>query len=394
FEDRGNPLDNHPTWKYTNCPKCGKPAERETDTFDTFFESSWYFARFSDPKSDQAFSQDAANYWLPVDQYIGGVEHAVLHLLYSRFFTRALKKCGYLNIEEPFAGLMTQGMVCHETYRDSSGWLLPEQVSKTEDGQFLNIDTNETVTAGRTEKMSKSKKNVVDPETIIKTYGADTARIFMLSDSPPDRDLEWTESGVEGAWRYLNKLWRMGLDIKNSIGNDASTAQQLEQRPEAATELEKLTHRTIKAVTSSIETWRFNSAVAQIRELSNAISDFRNATIEEASITLNSYKVLLRLIEPMTPHIAEELWARLGNEGFLCDQPWPTYDEALVLDDEIKIAVQVNGKLRGEIKIPRESSEEAMKTRALDLDNVKRQIAGSEIRRIIVVPNRIVNVVI
>ena len=393
FEDRGNPLDNHPTWKYTNCPRCEKPAERETDTFDTFFESSWYFARFSDPKSDQAFDQDTANYWLPVDQYIGGVEHAVLHLLYSRFFTRALKKCGYFNIEEPFAGLMTQGMVCHETYRDSSGWLLPEQVSKTEDGCFLNIETDEVVTAGRIEKMSKSKKNVVDPETIIKTYGADTARIFMLSDSPPDRDLEWTESGVEGAWRYLNKLWRMGLDIKDCIVNNASTAQ-LGQQSKGVTELEKLTHRTIKAVTSSIETWRFNSAVAQIRELSNAISDFRNATPEETSIKLNSYKVLLRLIEPMTPHIAEELWAQLGNEGFLCDQPWPTHDEALVLDDEIKIAVQVNGKLRGEIKVPRESSEEAMKTLALDLDNVKKQISGNEIRRIIVVPNRIVNVVV
>ena len=211
---------------------------------------------------------------------------------------------------------MTQGMVCHETYRDSSGWLLPEQVSKTEDGHFLNIETNEVVTAGRIEKMSKSKKNVVDPETIIKTYGADTARIFMLSDSPPDRDLEWTESGVEGAWRYLNKLWRMGLDIKNCIVNNASTAQ-LGQQSKGVTELEKLTHRTIKAVTSSIETWRFNSAVAQIRELSNAISDFRNATTEETSIKLNSYKVLLRLIEPMTPHIAEELWAQLGNEGFL-----------------------------------------------------------------------------
>ena len=288
---------------------------------------------------------------------------------------------------------MTQGMVCHETYRDSSGWLLPEQVSKTEDGCFLNIETNEVVTAGRTEKMSKSKKNVVDPETIIKTYGADTARIFMLSDSPPDRDLEWTESGVEGAWRYLNKLWRMGLDIKNCIVNNASTAQ-LGQQSKGVTELEKLTHRTIKAVTSSIETWRFNSAVAQIRELSNAISDFRNATPEETLIKLNSYKVLLRLIEPMTPHIAEELWAQLGNEGFLCDQPWPTHDEALVLDDEIKIAVQVNGKLRGEIKVPRESSEEAMKTLALDLDNVKKQISGNEIRRIIVVPNRIVNVVV
>ena len=393
FDDSGNPLENHPTWKYTNCPKCGKPAKRETDTFDTFFESSWYFARFCDPKSAEAFDQDAANYWLPVDQYIGGVEHAVLHLLYSRFFTRALKKCGYFDIEEPFAGLMTQGMVCHETYRDSSGWLFPEQVTKNVNGEFLNIETNESVKAGRTEKMSKSKKNVVDPETIIQTYGADTARIFMLSDSPPDRDLEWTESGVEGAWRYLNKLWRMGLDIKNSLENDGSTVQ-LKQPPKEITELEKLTHKTVKAVTNSIETWRFNSAVAQIRELSNAISNFRNTKGEATSIVLNSYKVLLRLIEPMTPHIAEELWAQLGNTGFLCDQPWPTYDESLVLDDEINIAVQVNGKLRGKINVPRESTEEAIKALALDLDNVKKQIGKNKIRRVIVVPNRIVNVVI
>ena len=393
FDDSGNPLENHPTWKYTNCPKCGKPAKRETDTFDTFFESSWYFARFCDPKSVKAFDQDAANYWLPVDQYIGGVEHAVLHLLYSRFFTRALKKCGYFDIEEPFAGLMTQGMVCHETYRDSSGWLFPEQVTKNVNGEFLNIETNESVKAGRTEKMSKSKKNVVDPETIIQTYGADTARIFMLSDSPPDRDLEWTESGVEGAWRYLNKLWRMGLDIKDSLENDGSTVQ-LKHPPKEITELEKLTHKTVKAVTNSIETWRFNSAVAQIRELSNAISNFRNTKGEATSIVLNSYKVLLRLIEPMTPHIAEELWAQLGNTGFLCDQPWPTYDESLVLDDEINIAVQVNGKLRGKINVPRESTEEVIKALALDLDNVKKQIGKNKIRRVIVVPNRIVNVVI
>ena len=392
FESAGNPLENHPTWKHTTCPKCSKPAQRETDTFDTFFESSWYFARFCDPKSKEAFSQSAANYWLPVDQYIGGVEHAVLHLLYSRFFTRALQKCGYLDIAEPFSGLMTQGMVCHETYRDASGWLFPEQVNKSSDGTFLNVETNEPVKVGRTEKMSKSRRNVVDPEAIIQTYGADTARLFMLSDSPPERDLEWTEAGVEGAWRYLNKLWRLGLNIKKLV-NPGTALKKPDQPSEAAKELEKLIHKTIKAVTNSIENWRFNSAVAQIRELSNTLFDFKDND-KDTWIILYGFNSLLRLIEPMTPHIAEELWAKLGNRNFLCDQPWPKFDENLTLDSKIDVAVQVNGKLRGKIEVTRGSSEQLLKELALNLDNVKKQIENKEIRRVIVVPNRVINVVV
>jgi leucyl-tRNA synthetase len=393
FKSSGNPLENHPTWKHTQCPECKSAAKRETDTFDTFFESSWYFARFCDPTSNNAFSKGAADYWLPVDQYIGGVEHAVLHLLYSRFFTRALQKCGYLNISEPFSGLMTQGMVCHETYSDSSGWLFPEEITKSENGQVINNNTREPVKVGRTEKMSKSRRNVVDPETIIQTYGADTARLFMLSDSPPERDLEWTESGVEGAWRYLNKLWRFATDPESRILG-ASCLTKPDQLSTNGKELEKTIHRAIKTVTESIERWRFNSAVAQIRELSNSLSAFKRIDDNDAWVLRNGFTVLLRLIEPMTPHIAEELWNKLGNSGFLCDEPWPQYDETLIVKEQVKMGVQVNGKLRGSIEVLRDSSELTIRELALEVDNVKKQIEDKHIKKIIIIPNRIINVVL
>jgi leucyl-tRNA synthetase len=391
FDAPGNPLDNHPSWKHTACPGCGEAATRETDTFDTFFESSWYFARFCDPNSDEAFSRESVDYWMPVDQYIGGIEHAVLHLLYSRFFTRALRKCGYIGIDEPFAGLMTQGMVCHETYRDSEGWLFPDDIQKTEDGGYVTVADGRKVTVGRTEKMSKSKRNVVDPEAIIQTYGADTARLFMLSDSPPERDLEWTESGVEGAWRYLNRLWQRITESAVPFPPAGTT------RPDTisaqAGELERTIHKTIKAVEESIEKWRFNSAVAQIRELSNALAAVKGETAGEAWMLRHGYEVLLRLIEPMTPHIAEEIWEHLGQPGFLCDAPWPKYDDSLVTDDTITIGVQVNGKLRGTIEMARDSAEETVKTEALNLENVRKILGDNPPRRVIVVPNRIVNVV-
>ena len=391
FDTPGNPLDNHPTWKHTNCPSCGAAAQRETDTFDTFFESSWYFARFCDPKSDEAFSRAAVDYWMPVDQYIGGIEHAVLHLLYSRFFTRALRKCGYIGVDEPFAGLMTQGMVCHETYRDAEGWLFPDEVRKTSNGGYEAVNDGRPVTVGRTEKMSKSKRNVVDPEAIIETYGADTARLFMLSDSPPERDLEWTEAGVEGAWRYLNRLWQRITD-SNVPFPPIGTPRPNELSDDAA-ELERTIHKTIKAVGDSIEKWRFNSAVAQIRELSNALGAIDGSGAGEAWMLRHGYEVLLRLMEPMTPHVAEEIWEHLGHDGFLCEEPWPHFDPSLVVDDTITIGVQVNGKLRGTIDMARDSAEDIVREQALSLENVRKILDGNPPRRVIVVPNRIVNVV-
>ena len=390
FEKAGNPLENHPSWKFTKCPSCKRDALRETDTFDTFFESSWYFNRFCDAKGEVAFDQKSAQYWLPVDQYIGGVEHAVLHLLYSRFFTRALRKCGYLNIDEPFDGLMTQGMVCHETYKDSTGWLFPDQVTKNEVGDFVNTETNENVVLGRVEKMSKSKRNVVDPEAIIESYGADTARLFMLSDSPPERDLEWTEAGVDGAWRYLNKLWRSILEFNERPfpkTSEISTAKE-------GDELRRLIHKTIKAVTENIERWRYNSAVANIRELSNHLNDFEPENSNDAKVKLFGYEVLLRLIEPMTPHIAEEIWQSLGKTDTLGARPWPQFDKSLVIDATISIAIQINGKLRGSIQIQRDATEEEVKALARDLPNIKKAIEEKEVRKVIVVPNKIINFVI
>ncbi len=391
FEAAGNPLDRHPTWKHVACPDCGAAARRETDTFDTFFESSWYFARFCDPRGETAFSRESADYWLPVDQYIGGIEHAVLHLLYSRFFMRALRKCGYLGIDEPFAGLMTQGMVCHETYRDDTGWLFPDQVRRADGGGYVRADNGAPVEVGRVEKMSKSKRNVIDPENIIRTYGADTARLFMLSDSPPERDLEWTESGVEGAWRYLNRLWSRIAEPERPLP-PAGTPRPAELSP-AAQALERAVHKTVKAVGESVERWRYNSAVARVRELSNALAAAGGDGPGEGWAARFGYETLVRLLEPMTPHIAEEMWGALGHEGFLCDVPWPDYDPALAADETVTLGVQVNGKRRGEIEVARDSSEDSVRDMALDLDPVRKILAGREPRRVVVVPNRIVNVV-
>ncbi len=393
FDKPGNPLDDHPTWKYVDCPACGKAAVRETDTLDTFVDSSWYFARFCSPRTDDPVERGAVDYWLPVDQYIGGIEHAILHLLYSRFFTRAMKRCGHLDVEEPFAGLFTQGMVCHETYRDAGGsWLYPEEVVFGDGGDVTLADGGGPVTIGRSESMSKSKKNVVDPGSIIDKYGADTARWFMLSDSPPERDLEWTDAGVAGAWRYTQRLWRLfdsSFDLLPAVGTS---------RPEAfgaaAAELRGSAHRTLKSITDDIEKFRFNRAVARVYEFTNVAMSFEAGDEADAWALRETLEFLAQMIGPMMPHVAEELWQRLGFETLLADQPWPEVDPALLVEDAVTIGVQVGGKLRGTIDVGRDADEGVVKEAALALANVQQAIDGREVRKVIVVPNRIVNVVV
>ncbi|MBC8269636.1 MAG: leucine--tRNA ligase [Rhodospirillaceae bacterium] len=383
FDQPGNPLAHHPTWKHVDCPECGKPAQRETDTFDTFFESSWYFARFCSAQSDQAFTREAADYWLPVDQYIGGIEHAVLHLLYSRFFTRALKQCGYLGIKEPFVGLMTQGMICHETYRDDAGnWLLPEEAA-TADGP---------VTLGRSEKMSKSKKNVVDPENIISEYGADTARLFMLSDSPPDRDLDWTDSGIDGAWRYVNRLWRMMSEPKVALA--ASGNVRPDNLSGAADTAYRAIHKTVAAVSSDLDKFHFNKAVARIRELTNVLDALDGPEAGVDWVLRQGYEAIVMLIGPMMPHLAEELWQQLGHDIMLTDTAWPEVDETLLVEDTATVAIQVNGKLRGTVDLPKGCDAKEAEKIALAIPRIAEVVEGREIRKVIVVPDRIINVVI
>ena len=397
FNQTGNPLDHHPTWKHTNCPQCGDTATRETDTFDTFFESSWYFLRFADPNPNIAFSKEAMAYWLPVDQYIGGVEHAVLHLLYSRFFTRALTTCGYLDLAEPFDGMMTQGMVCHQTFQNAKGqWLFPEDVIKKDDIWQQRANGTQAQ-AGRIEKMSKSKRNVVDPDKIINSYGADTARLFMLSDSPPERDMEWTNAGVEGANRFLNRLFRLsnGYDKtrpfapKNAPMPDAPDALD-----DAAKTLIKTTHQTIASISEDIERFRFNRAVAALYSLSNAISCCDADTPAQNWARRFGIETLARLLAPIAPHIAEEMWHQLGHSELLATKAWPKADTTWLTTDSIAMPVQINGKLRATLTIAPDSDPERIKAEALKLDGIQKHLGTATPKKIIVVPNRIINVVI
>ena len=388
FDTPGNPLSNHPSWKHTDCPTCGGPAIREQDTFDTFFESSWYFLRFADPHHPDGFSRDAAAYWMPVDQYIGGVEHAVLHLLYSRFFMRALRDVGYLDLDEPFAGLMTQGMVCHQTFQADDGkWLFPTEVERDGD-DWRHRETGKAVTAGRIEKMSKSKRNVVDPELIISDYGADTARLFMMSDSPPERDMEWTESGAEGAARFLRRLFRMSADASlPPVGTPAPTNDSTKPLMRAA-------HKAIDAVSSDIEAFRFNRAVAQLYTLANAIND-QAADVEGAAAARRfAIETLTMLLAPVAPHIAEEMWGNLGHDTMLAQTDWPVADPDMITEDTIEIGVQVNGKLRDTVLLSPDTDEETARAAALETPGVIRYLEGKTPKKIIVVRNRIINVVI
>ena len=392
FDMPGNPLENHPDWKNVNCPRCGKPAQRETDTCDTFFDSSWYFARYCSPNDlSQPFDQKASDYWMPVDQYIGGIEHAVLHLLYSRFFIRALHKIGLINEKEPFTGLFTQGMVCHETYKTPEGkWLFPSQV--TQDGNLCrHSETGESINIGRSEKMSKSKRNVVDPAEIIDIYGADTARLYMLSDSPPDRDLEWTEAGIQGSWKFLNKIWRIISQFcdEKDFSSSSTTGNSKEFQY-----LEKEMHRTIANVTTDLDRFHFNRALARIREFTNSVTNYKIKGQKYDYLRNQCYNTIVQLLSPIVPHIAEELWQRMGNECYLFETPWPEWNTSLLEDEIVTVAIQVNGKLRAKIEIPRDSDKELTKAHALTNKNVQRAIEGKKLIKVVVVPNKVVNVVV
>lgn len=393
FDKPGNPLDRHPTWKHTTCPTCGAKATRETDTFDTFFESSWYFLRYTDPRNEEiGFAKDRADYWMPVDQYIGGVEHAVLHLLYSRFFQRALKQCGYTDVSEPFTGLFTQGMVTHMSYKDSEGkWVYPVDIITDADGNMIDRHSKLVVKAQRNEKMSKSKRNTVDPEEILDSYGADAARLFVLSDSPPDRDLEWTEAGIEGAWKYINKLYRMIADNVDYLPENGTPMPDL--GTDAMTVYRKI-HETRKNVAEDIDGFHMNKAVARIREMSNAFSSLNISKADDAWVLREGYTTLAQLLSPITPHLSEEIWAMLAMDGLVADSQWPEADESLFANETVTIGVQVNGKLRATITLPKGSDKGTTEQTAMANDDVLRAIDGKDVRKVIVVPDRIVNVVV
>jgi len=400
FDIPGNPLDHHPTWKHVNCPNCGKAARRETDTFDTFVDSSWYFARFCSPLAAEPVTKAAVDHWMPVDQYIGGIEHAILHLLYSRFFTRGMKATGHLKLDEPFAGLFTQGMVTHESYRSAAGtWLYPEEIEKQPDGTATLRETGEPIVVGRIEAMSKSKRNTIDPGAIIAKYGADTARWFILSDNPPERDMEWTEAGVAGAYRFTQRLFRLA---ENAPSTAELVSDKLTNWPDGfsveARALRRATHRAIAAVTEAWEGFSFNVAVARVYEFANAIAEAEKSA-DAAGMDLarqEALQMLARLIAPAMPHLGEEIHARLnpGGTTLLAQEPWPEADPALLVAEAVTIAVQVMGKLRGTIEVP-PGSPEAEVLRAAEAEiNVARALEGKRVVKRIHVPNRIVNFVI
>ncbi|MBA4748322.1 MAG: leucine--tRNA ligase [Sphingopyxis sp.] len=385
FDIPGNPLDRHPTWSHVDCPSCGKAARRETDTLDTFTNSSWYFLRFASAPADAPFDRAMVNQWLPVGQYIGGVEHAILHLLYARFWTRALQHLGKLDFAEPFANLFTQGMVTHETYARAQGeglppiYFTPDEVDRTGDGATLRAD-GAPVDIGRVIKMSKSKKNVVDPDAIIDQYGADAVRWFMLSDSPPERDLPWSEAGIEGAWRFVQRLWRLFGDVEQ-VGDGATDKA-----------LARTLHQTIAGCAKDIEALQFNKAVAKIHALTNAVEKApASATRAEACATL------IRLIAPMMPHLAEEGWAGLPSAlrptARVADAPWPLADPASLVDDEVTIAIQMMGKLRDTITLPKGLPRDELQAAALAAPRIVALLAGAVPKKVIVVPDRLVNIV-
>ena len=395
FDVPGNPLERHPTWKHAACPKCGGEATRETDTLDTFVNSSWYFLRFASQPADRPFDPEVIKQWLPVEQYIGGIEHAILHLLYARFWTRALAHIGLIDVKEPFASLFTQGMVTHQTYRRSvtktvhtenslgsssqsqtvESWIEPSNVERRDDGKYYDKNSGDPVKVGRVEKMSKSKKNVVDPDDIIAQYGADAVRWFMLSDSPPERDLPWSEAGIEGCGRFVQRLWRLfGQYDPAATGDDKPLDRKRDQ--------------AVHAAALDIEALGFNKAVARIYDLTNVTEKAAPSASRSAAI-----RTLLLLAAPMMPHLAEEAWAMIGGEGLIADAPWPPVDPALLVEDEVTVAIQVLGKLRDTITVAKGLPREELEALALASEKVQRALDGKAIKKVIVVPDRLVNLV-
>lgn len=373
---RGNPLEHHPTWKHTECPQCGGKAERDTDTLDTFFESSWYFLRYLSPhNASSPFEKEAIQQWMPVDTYIGGIEHAVMHLLYARFFHKALIDCGYIPSDvarEPFKRLVTQGMVCHATYQRADGaWMYPGEVEQHDNG-YVCRETEQPVKMGRSEKMSKSKRNTVEPEPMLAAYGADAVRFFVLSDTPPDKDLDWSEEALEGAWRYMNRLWR----LKDSPQQDGGTDDALL----------RLAHRLLKRMTQAYEQLGFNKVIAWHRELVNAYEDRSCQSCGAKEV----WNIIVQTLAPIAPHIAHAMW---HGSTLVAQVPWPIVNEDLAREDEITLAVQVNGKLRGTLTIAADTTEDVLKAQALELHTVQAVMQGAKPKRVIVVPGRIINIV-
>ena len=382
FDKPGNPLDRHEEWRNCKCPSCGSDALRETDTMDTFVDSSWYYARFTAPDSMTPTSEKDANYWMNVDQYIGGVEHAILHLLYSRFFARAMNATGHLPKKaiEPFNALFTQGMVCHATYQDPNGkWLNPDDIKQSESGEFITLD-GEKVTVGQSIKMSKSKKNVVDPDDIIDQYGADTARWFVMSDSPPERDVEWTASGAEAAWKHLQRVWRLTVEITEDSSEDTSND----------IELEKAKNIAIESVTNGVEGFAFNKSIAALYQFTNILA--KSPASKNAKI--DAMLTMAQLMQPMTPHLAEEIWSTLGGDGLVTEAKWPILDASMLINDTIVLPIQVNGKRRDEIQVSVDLSKDEIEKIVLERQSVLRILDGNAPKKIIVVPGKIVNVVI
>ncbi|MDC3163137.1 class I tRNA ligase family protein, partial [Pelagibacteraceae bacterium] len=386
----GNPLDNHPTWKYTTCPETGMKAVRETDTLDTFVDSAWYFLRFCSPTNlEEPYNEDEINYWMPVDQYVGGVEHAILHLLYSRFFTKALNM---KKIHEPFESLFTQGMVCHHTYQnEDKAWVFPEDVKK-KGSNYFQISTGKKVVEGQIESMSKSKKNVIDPQSIIKTYGADSARWFMLSDSPPEKDINWSESGINGAWKICQKIWTIIEINKKYLTLNLDYSQKAYTG--SALSLIRLINKNLQSITQSIERFQMNVSIAKVFEIVNAISKFEVKNKEDEDAISESLLILIRIIEPMVPHLAEECWSLVGGENSLTKEPWPMVNTKYLEDDKATVVIQINGKRRGEIIVSQDATEQDVYVEIQNIKNIKDALKDKSILKSIYVPKRILNIVV